>query len=111
MRKTIRVGLVIPLLLLLVGGCAQHYYRVDDGRVHLYLKAPEAESVYFISSLDGFKPHAVSQMQRGEWRVSLPSARAFRYFYLVDGQVYHPPCKYREGDDFGGFNCIFSPDM
>lgn len=109
MRKFILVALVIFLLLL--GGCARHFYRVDNGRVHLYLKAPEAESVYFISSLDKFKPHAASKMPRGEWRVSLPAAREFRYFYLVDGHVYHPPCKYREKDDFGAFNCIYNPDM
>ncbi len=102
---------VLVILLLLLAGCAQHYYRVNNGQVHLYLKAPEAESVYFISSLDGFRPHAISKTPRGKWGVSLPAAREFRYFYLVDGHVYHPPCKYREGDDFGAFNCIFSPDM
>ncbi|MBI9090437.1 MAG: hypothetical protein JEZ12_14575 [Desulfobacterium sp.] len=99
------------ILLLLVAGCAQHFYRVGNGQVHLYLEAPEAESVYFLSSLDGFKPQAISKTPRGKWMVSLPGVREFRYFYLVDGQVYHPPCRYREADDFGAFNCIFSPDM
>lgn len=109
MRKLCHVILVIILLLL--AGCAQHYYQVDNGQVHLYLKAPGAESVYFISSLDGFKPHAISKMAQGKWRVTLPAVSEFRYFYLVDGHVHHPPCKCREGDDFGAFNCIFSPDM
>jgi hypothetical protein len=106
-----KLGYVIWVILLLLAGCAQHFYRVNNEQVHLYLKAPQAQSVYFISSLDGFKPHSIQKTIQGTWMVSLPAASEFRYFYLVDGDVYHPPCKCREEDDFGALNCIFSPDL
>jgi len=108
MKKLRYVILVISLLL---AGCSHDFGRVNNEQIHLYLKAPEAESVYFISSLDGFKPHSMHKTSQGTWMISLPAAREFCYFYLVDGDVYCPDCKYQEEDDFGDRNCIFSPDM
>jgi hypothetical protein len=42
--------------------------------------------------------------------MTVPKSGEFRYFYLVDGRIYHPDCQYREMDDFGSYNCLYKPD-
>lgn len=108
MKKLSYVILVVSLLL---AGCSPYFGRVNNEQIHLYLEAPKAESASFVSSLDGFKPHSMRKTSEGRWMISLPMAREFRYFYLVDGNACCPQCKYQEEDDFGAHNCIFSPDM
>jgi len=101
-------------VLLLTGmlfGCAHHYYLYEDSNVMIYLKAPDATSVYFAASLDGFELHPARKIDRKTWVFSLPYDRQFSYFYVIDGAVFIPECKYRENDDFGGANCVFIPGM
>jgi hypothetical protein len=43
--------------------------------------------------------------------VSLPSGYPFRYYYVLDGEMYLPPCQMIENDDFGSANCIFDPHL
>lgn len=102
--------LLIALLLILTSGCATHYYQVDGEMLSIYLDKPDAHEVIFACSLDGFKPHAASKVD-GRWVVMLPSEGPFRYYYLLDGEVFVPPCRLREDDDFGSQNCIFEPLM
>jgi hypothetical protein len=104
-------SLVFGIALLLTFGCATHYSIIRNNRALLFLKSSVAESVYLRSSLDGFKLHPAEESERGTWRVELPSTAEFKYFYLVDGVVTVPDCRFKEKDDFGGENCIFVPNM
>ncbi len=61
-------------------------------------------------SLDGFEPHE-TRNDDGRWVVSLPSDSPFRYYYLLDGKMFLPPCRMKEKDDFGSENCIFDPHL
>jgi len=105
--------LLIGFTLLVFAGCAEskHYYQNRQDRVDMYLKDPQAQNVQFAHSLDGFALHPASRTPTGAWRVSVQLKSHFRYFYMIDGQVYIPPCPYREQDDFGSVNCIYSPDL
>lgn len=107
MKKLLSVLILGSLL----AGCAQHYYRNDDGLTKLFLEAPDATSVSFASSLDGYALHPAQRLSRSTWAVSVPSDIQFSYFYVIDGSVYLPDCPYREHDDFGSENCVFIPGM
>jgi hypothetical protein len=96
---------------LLCVGCATHYYKINSDRVNLYLRMPEAKVVYFSTSLDEFALNLTKKLESGIWEVAVPATREFTYFYKVDDVVYLPDCKLREKDDFGGENCLFTPDM
>jgi len=99
------------LLLSAISGCANHYYSIKEDGLHLYLLKPEADRVEFASSLDAFKLHSAQKIDAKTWEVQLPTNREFRYFYLVDGAVFSPPCRFMETDDFGSSNCLFIPGM
>ena len=96
--------------LCLAGCAATHYYKRQADRVTFYLKAPGARGVVFASSLDAFSPHLASKVDGSRWMVSTASGSEFRYFYIVDGIVYVPECKFYEEDDFGSRNCIYVPE-
>ena len=102
---------VLLFALLLLFGCARHFYTIKAGSVHVYLGASDAGKVYFASSLDGYELHEVTRNEDGMWETSVPAQREFRYFYIVDGQVFVPPCRLRERDDFGSENCVYCPDL
>jgi len=103
--------LLFSLLVFALAGCARHYYRLDDGSIRIFLRAPQASSVYFASSLDNFELHPADKSGSGTWVVSVDSDTQFSYFYVIDGQPYVPECTYKEYDDFGGENCVFIPGM
>lgn len=102
---------LLPIVggLLLLIGCSTHSQRLDGAIVTLYLDVP-ARQVYLSCSRDGFVPHP-ARREHGRWVISLFAGTPFRYFYLVDGAVYVPPCRMREKDDFGAENCIFDPRL
>ena len=102
--------LLITCLMVLTVGCATHYYQVRGDTLELYLDKPDARKVIFVSSLDGFKPHEAHKPD-GRWVISVPSGRQFRYFYMIDGEPFLPPCQLKESDDFGSENCIFDPEL
>lgn len=110
MKKLI-FAVLLMLMLTGVGGCATHYYNVSDSRLHVFLDKPEAREIFFASSLDEYKLHRVEQVDTGLWEVTLPPGSEFKYFYIVDGAVFVPACRYREQDDFGSEICIFVPNM
>ena len=99
------------LLVFALAGCAHHYYRLDDDSLLIFLKAPDATSVYFATSLDNFTLHPAQKTGSGTWVISVAADTQFSYFYVIDGRPYVPECTYKEHDDFGGENCVFIPDM
>lgn len=91
-------------------GCQSHYYKINDDSVSMYLKNPEAGSVLFASSQEGFNCQKASKTDDRTWEVTLPYTSGFSYFYIVDGKVFIPPCRFKENDDFGSENCLFIPE-
>lgn len=90
--------------------CApRHTAVLQKNLVVLTLRAPEAVRVQFASSLDRFTVHRVIRNTQGHWVVTGLPNREFRYFYLVDGKVLLPECRYRVSDDFGSENCRYLP--
>ncbi|MEA3470275.1 MAG: hypothetical protein U9R24_00995 [Thermodesulfobacteriota bacterium] len=107
-----RYVLSVIAALFLLSGCAGHFcYRIEGANVHFYLRNPDRATVLFASSLDGYKFHEVKRVKKGLWQVTVPAEREFRYFYVINGEVFLPPCKLKEKDDFGSENCIYSPNM
>lgn len=103
--------LVIPILatVLTVGGCSAHYHTIRNGQVEVYLEAPRARSVSIVVSGEAFEKVPAARTGFGTWKVTLNRADEFKYFYLVDGEVFLPECLFKERDDFGADNCVFSP--
>ena len=75
----------------------------------MYLDSPGANEVMFASSVDNFRVHKAKPKSRGVWVVKELADKEFRYFYMVDGKMFVPNCRYREKDDFGAVNCIYQP--
>lgn len=105
--------LTTAILFLIVGliGCESHFYRVKEDSLHLYLKKPEAHTVSFAYSGDGYRLHQTEKIDSKTWMVAVPLGSEFAYFYIIDGAPYVPLCRFKEKDDFGSENCIFTPDM
>ncbi|MFY9943716.1 MAG: hypothetical protein WAK57_16185 [Desulfobacterales bacterium] len=95
---------------LFMAGCSSHYYKVEGPMVSVYLKKPDAGNAQFACSLDDYQPREVREVD-GHWVITLPGGSAFRYFYIVDGAAFIPPCRLKEKDDFGSENCIFEPGL
>ena len=107
MKNPLRILLLVWIFM---AGCASHYYEIDGRQVSVYLKKPDAGNTQFACSLDDYEPHEARQVD-GRWVVTVPADTAFRYFYIVDGSVFTPPCRLKEKDDFGSENCIFEPGL
>ncbi len=103
--------LSVIAVFLLLSGCAGHFYKIEGSDVHLYLRAPDGATVLFASSLDGYRFHEAKKDKKGLWQVALPAGREFRYFYVINGKVFLPPCELKEKDDFGSENCIYCPGV
>jgi len=106
-----RHALIAALLCFGLAGCAHHYYRINDTRVDLYLRAPDARFVSFACSLDSFTLRPAEKIDGRTWKISVPAGKEFSYFYIVDGRIMVPDCVYCEKDDFGSENCIYVPEM
>jgi len=102
---------LIPLLFLLTAGCATPHYEVKNDKLHIYVQNSKAEKVLFLCSLDEYAPHQAINTGSGIWETVLSPDREFKYFYLVDGKVFIPPCELKEKDDFGSENCVYIPLM
>ena len=100
--------LFLILVISAIGGCTTHYYKPQDDLVRIYLKK-NAKQVYFASSIDRYTLHPIPRNGNGFWEISVSGYETFRYFYVVDGKVYVPDCRFKEFDDFGMQNCIFIP--
>jgi hypothetical protein len=98
------------IVLLLLAGCAPRHLIVKQASgVTLYLDAAKAEEVLFASSADSFRLHPTKKNSDGLWLTNTIDDREFHYFYVVDGRVFVPDCRYREKDDFGATNCVYQP--
>jgi len=96
---------------LILSSCASHnYYELKDNDLYIYLTEPDAEKVYFVSSLDQFERHEALKNESGIWEVTLPPDQSFIYFFIVDETVLLPPCNHKVRDDFGSENCIYMPE-
>jgi hypothetical protein len=102
---------MIPILaaVLVVGGCTAHYHVVNNGRIEMYLTAPQAQSVVLVIAGDPFQKIQALREASGTWKVTLNQSGEFKYFYLMDNKAYLPECRLKEHDDFGSDNCVFSP--
>jgi hypothetical protein len=76
--------------------------------VRVYLRFPEAQQVFFLSSLDGYEKHEAKKTDKKTWEIFVRSDSEFKYFYIVDGKLFLPACSFKEMDDFGSENCIIS---
>ncbi len=103
--------LLIITFALVLSGCASHYYQKNNDTVNIFLKKPDAKRVYFLSSLDGYKPRKATRVDDKTWQINAPAETEFRYFYKVDGAVYLPACRLKEQDDFGSKICIYIPAL
>jgi hypothetical protein len=101
--------LFIVFLIGLSGCTAQHYIETRDDSFVFYLQAPEAKTVRFASSYDEFSLHDARQIDSDAWQATVPLSKELKYFYIVDGSVYLPDCRFRETDDFGSENCLYVP--
>lgn len=106
-----KIILQLTLTVLCLAGCAAtHYYERQSELVTFYLTAPDAKRVDFVSSLDQYNPHRAGKLNGSRWAVTVAAGSEFRYFYMVDGAVFVPPCQFYEKDDFGSRNCIYVPE-
>jgi hypothetical protein len=101
----------LMISLLVLTGCASHYYQKNNDTISIFLKKSNARRVYFLSSLDGFKPRKAIRVDDQTWQINAPAKTEFRYFYRVDGAVYLPDCRLKEQDDFGSKTCIYIPEL
>lgn len=106
-----KLFLILSMCIAVLAGCKKHYYKINRDTMCMYLKKPDAGSVQFLSSLDGYQSHLARKIDKKTWEVTLPHTSEFTYFYLVDGEVYVPPCRFKENDDFGSENCLFVPGL
>jgi hypothetical protein len=102
---------LLMISMLVFCGCVTHYYRKNNDTLSIFLKKPGAKQVYFLSSLDGYKPRKATRIDSRTWQINTPAKSEFRYFYDVDGAVYLPECPLREKDDFGSQICIYMPGL
>jgi len=106
----IRILQLAVVAFYLSGCAATHYHeRLSDG-VTFYLSVPEARGVTFASSLDAYSPHLAHKVDGSRWVVTVAAGSEFRYFYIVDGAVHVPECRFYEKDDFGSRNCVYVPE-
>ncbi len=100
------------VFLLLVAGCAQkHSYHLEGETLTLLYKNSNAKEIFFASSLDNYSYHSAKKIKNNIWKISIPAADEFKYFYIVDGMITLPDCRYTEQDDFGSKNCLFVYEM
>ena len=103
-----KISVIAACLLVLCSGCADHYYKTQEDGVRIYLKFPEAQRIFFLSSLDGYEKHEARKTDDKTWEILVHADSEFKYFYLVDGKPFLPACLLKEGDDFGSESCILS---
>lgn len=107
-----RSAMALIILTLLLTACAStHEYMVRDSKLYIRLNKPEAKTVEFASSLDGFRLRKAEKLDNSSWQIITTAGIEFSYFYIIDGFLYLPDCKFKERDDFGMENCFYVPGM
>jgi hypothetical protein len=106
-----RLNCLLIVVSMVLAGCATQEYGVKNSELYMSLNKPGAKTVYFASSLDGFRLHKTERLSANKWQIIVPAGTEIRYFYVIDDLVYIPPCRFKEMDDFGTENCIYVPGM
>ncbi len=102
--------LFLSFVLFVCAGCASHHYTTESQEsVSLFLRHPDARHVQFASSIDKYKLHDTQKNGLGFWEISMPLTTESSYFYVVDGSIHIPDCRFKETDDFGSENCLYQP--
>lgn len=102
--------LLVLLTLTTFSGCtAKHSIEQNDNLLIFSLQFPEANRVQFSSSADNYILHDIIKNKSGIWQITVPFGLDIKYFYMVDGSMYLPECRFKETDDFGAENCLFLP--
>lgn len=110
--KYTTMALMTFLLFLVFSGCAKkHSYQVEGESLIILYKNSHAKEVFLASSHDKYSYHAVTKTKNNVWEFSLPIVDEFNYFYIVDGIITLPDCRYKVEDDFGSKNCLFVYEM
>jgi len=95
------------LFIIVLSGCApQHFVERDAGVLTFYLINPEAQRVQFAASFDHYILHDAQKNDQGIWQIEVPVTPELKYFYIVDGLIFTPECRFKEKDDFGAENCV-----
>ena len=96
------------LIILLLSSCApKHFIEKNSNSLTFYLQKAKAHRVQFAASYDHFILHDAQQNSSGVWQVKVPLTPELKYFYIVDGLIYVPECRFKEKDDFGEENCLY----
>ena len=100
--------MLIVLLLAALSGCAsKHSVEQKSDSLIFSLRLPDATRVQFSSSADNFVLHDTVKNRSGIWQITVQPGVELKYFYIVDGSVYLPECRFKETDDFGAENCLY----
>lgn len=100
------------ILILFITGCAkQHSVEVNGDSLLFNYSDAEAKEIYFASATDHFHSHPAIKGSGDVWQVTVPLAKEFVYFYIVDGVVTVPDCPNTVLDDFGSKNCLYVSGM
>ncbi|WP_022670846.1 glycogen-binding domain-containing protein [Hippea alviniae] len=94
----------------ILGGCSSSPYLVkkENRKLVFYAQIPKARHVYFVSSLTNFRKIKATRVEDNLWKAEVPFKPGIvKYFYIVDGHVFVPPCKMKEKDGFGGEDCVY----
>jgi hypothetical protein len=110
--------ILLPAFAILVAilGCASrapHAIGVCDDHIAFRLSSPAAKSVSVVVIGQTVQNQPARREKNGDWvaEVSLNAKEPvndLRYFYLVNGAAYLPPCPMKDSDDFGAENCVLS---
>jgi len=106
-----RLFLIVAFTVFTSACADKHFIETTNESVSLYYSDSNAKEILFASSLDKYKYHSATKVNSSLWKVSVQSQKGFSYFYVVDGVVTLPPCKYTEFDDFSSKNCLYVIDM
>ena len=106
----IRALIMLAAAAWIITGCRPIRALPPGHEIHIALDLPEAKEVIFLSSLNRYEPVLMKKTFFGIWEIHLPEDIAFEYFFRVDGSPYTPECRLQQTDDWGGRQCIYSPE-
>jgi len=96
------------LLIIILSGCVpKHFVKKETDSLTFYLQKPGANRIQFAASSDHYILHETQQNSSGLWHIKVPKNAELKYFYIVDGLIYVPDCRFKEKDDFGTENCLY----
>lgn len=99
---------VLMIFIFILSGCSsKHFVASDFDSITFSLRLPDANRVQFAASFDHYNLRDAQRNSSGIWQVKIPIRSELKYFYVVDGLMYIPECRFKEKDDFGAENCFY----